>query len=83
MSKKKPAANNKASLIDVTEVLSPVKKNAFNLSFPTNNIGWHLHNDGYVIAKDIFDLLFDRFDEEMVRQRINHEYKSYAIKNQL
>ena len=58
-------------------------KHAYNLSFSTEKIGHKFTNEGFVIADDIFGLLFERLDEAMMRKRIDREFKSYAIKNTL
>ena len=63
--------------------MEPEVKHAYNLSFSTEKIGHKFSNEGFVVADDIFNLLFDRLDEAMMRKRIDREFKGYAIKNTL
>ena len=37
--------------------------------------------DGFLICNKIFDALFERFDEEMMKKRVEGEFRGYAIKN--
>ena len=40
-------------------------------------------NDSFEMARDVIDLLFENFDDEMLKRRIDREYMKYAVKNTL
>lgn len=43
------------------------QKNAHGLSISTENKGFTLQNDSFEVVRDVFGLLFERLDEEMMR----------------
>jgi len=53
----------------------------FGLSFSTSDRGFNIKPDGFLVCNKIFDALFERFDEEMMKKRVEGEFRGYAIKN--
>lgn len=49
------------------------------LSFPISGRGFNMAPEGFIVANDIFDILFERFDQEMLKKKVEREYKHYSI----
>ena len=79
MSKKRASGLN----IGGQQYSTTSSKHAYGLSIPTHKLGFNFSNESFEIVDDIFSLLFERFDAEMMKKRIENEYKTYASKNML
>ena len=44
-------------------------------------MGFRIVPDGYLMCNEIFALLLDRFEEAMMKKRVDSEYKMYAVNN--
>ncbi len=79
MSKKKDAK--------VAEVTSPtLKKPAENdpaklLGLTISSKGFKLELEGFMMCKEIFAMLYEKLDEELMKKRVDREFKGYAIQN--
>ena len=78
MSKKKADAKEAAPVVEEKQEMS---KYEFGLSFDISGRGFKMMNEGYVMCEEIFQLLFERFDEEMMKKRVDAEYKAYTVRN--
>ena len=57
------------------------EKSRYGLSIQTAARGFLVAPDNFVMCGEIFDLLFERFDEELMKKRIEREFKAYSIHN--
>lgn len=73
MSKKK--ADTKERVATPKSTSRQISTEEFGLSFPVKGRGFKLMPEGYVMCEEIFTLLFERFDEEMMKKRVEGEYK--------
>ena len=53
----------------------------FGLSFDGPKRGFKIMPEGMLMCEEIFSLLFERLDEEMMKKRVDAEYKGYSVKN--
>ena len=37
--------------------------------------------EGLKMCEEIFQIIFERFDDEMMKKRVDAEYKGYSVKN--
>ena len=44
-------------------------------------MGFKIMADGFLMCNEIFALLFEKFEEVMMKKRVDSEYKIYAVKN--
>ena len=72
----------------VTEAAAAVKEepkklfeNEFGLSFRGQDRGFNIMPGGMLMCEEIFTLLFERFEEEMMKKRVDAEYKGYSVRN--
>ena len=80
MSKKNP---NKDSKLDAarqgTEMREAPKEHGLSIS--TIDKGFNMVPDAFQTCEEIFDLLFERFEDAMMKKRVETEYKNYAVLN--
>ena len=57
------------------------EKSRYGVSIPTAARGFLIAPDNFIMCEEIFDLLFERFDEAQMKKRIEGEFKGYSIKN--
>ena len=68
----------------VEAVIEQPKKlfeNEFGLSFKGPPRGFNIMPEGLLMCNEIFTLLYERFDEEMMKKRVDGEYKGYSVQN--
>ena len=44
-------------------------------------MGFKMMPEGLIMCNDIFELIFDRIDEAMMKKRVDKEYKKYSVHN--
>lgn len=57
--------------------------NPFGLSFKADGRGFNLAADSFLVAQEMFTVLFEKFDEEMMKKKVEREYKRYSIQNSI
>ena len=53
----------------------------FGLSFSTPDRGFNMVPASWQMCEEIFDVLYERFDEEMMKKRVEREYLKYSVHN--
>ena len=62
--------------------VSAVEAPYLNLSIDNPvKMGFNIMPEGFIMCNEIFELLFDRIDEAMMRKRVDKEYKMYSVNN--
>ena len=76
-------SNTKADKVEkvVKTVEIVEEKSRYGVSIPTAARGFLIAPDNFIMCEEIFDLLFERFDEAQMKKRIEGEFKGYSIKN--
>ena len=73
-------SNTKADKVEkVVEIKE--EKSRYGVSIPTAARGFLIAPDNFIMCEEIVDLLFERFDEELMKKRIESEFRAYSIKN--
>ena len=78
MSKKKADA---AAAPKQNEANRKVYPKEYGLSFSTPDRGFNMVPGSWQMCEEIFDVLYERFDEEMMKKRVEREYLKYSIQN--
>lgn len=61
---------------------SAVEAPYLNLSIDNPvKMGFNIMPEGLIMCNEIFELLFDRIDEAMMRRRVDKEFKMYSVNN--
>lgn len=58
-----------------------VHHKVLGMSFSTTDRGFNMAPEGFQVCESVFDLLFERFDEEMMKKRVEREYLKYSVQN--
>ena len=53
----------------------------FGMSFTTPDLGFNMMPEGFQMCEEIFSLLMDRFDNALMKKRVDREYKQYSTNN--
>ena len=80
---KKDVAAAAANLQNTKPPETPKKvyQKQFGLSFTTEDRGFNMNPEGFLMCEEIFSLLFERLDEEMMKKRVDREFKKYSVLN--
>ena len=79
---KSPSPPKGANLGPSAEVSAVKAPPYLNLSIDNPvKMGFNIMPEGFIMCNEIFELLFDRIDEAMMRKRVDKEYKKYAVNN--
>ena len=73
-------SNTKAEKVEKV-VEKKEEKSRYGVSIPTAARGFLIAPDNFIMCEEIVDLLFERFDEELMKKRIESEFRAYSIKN--
>ena len=76
MSKKKADA---AAAPKQNEANRKVYPKEYGLSISTPDRGFNMVPGSWQMCEEIFDVLYERFDEEMMKKRVEREYLKYSI----
>ena len=58
----------------------PLFKNQFGLTIDLSGRGYLVQNEWLVMCNEIFELLYERFDEEMMKKRVEESYHHYSVR---
>ena len=78
---KKDVAAAAANVKAPAEKAKKVYKKELGLSISTVDRGFNMNPEGFLMCKEIFQLLMERFDEKMMEKRVDSEFKGYSVKN--
>ena len=53
------------------------------MGFSTEQMGFYLRPESFLVCKDIHAILMERFEEEMMKKRVESEFRGYSIKNSI
>ena len=85
---KQSTVQAKVSTLQTTDatankVVNDGKERVHGMNFSTEQMGFYLRPESFLVCKDIYAILMERFEEEMMKKRVESEFRGYSVKNSI